>query len=210
MRADPDVVVADRSVDGVIASRQVLAAGFRPLERIAFLATGGDGERRPQDILRAGPAAAVLPLDPVRHEIVLLRQFRVAAHVANGKGDLVEIVAGHVEAHETPAETARRECVEEIGLVPSPLIELFSYFTSPGLLDEETTMFLGIVDASRLAQLGGLAGEGEKLHLMRVHIDGALAALADRRVQNGPLIIALQWLALNRARLDQILASASA
>ena len=165
MRADPDGAVADQSVDGVLASRQVLAAGFRPLERIAFLATGGDGERRPQDILRAGPAAAVLPLDPVRHEIVLLRQFRVAAHVANGKGDLVEIVAGHVDGDETPADTARRECVEEIGLVPSPLIELFSYFTSPGLLDEETTMFLGIVDASRLAIRDQLALQRQRFDI---------------------------------------------
>src|SRR3954453_19812898 len=116
MRAYPDVVIPDQSANGVIASRQVLAAVFRPLERLVFSATGSDTERRPQDILRAGRAAAVLPLDPACQEIVLLRQFRVAAQVTNGKGDLIEIVAGHVEGDETPADTAHRECVEEIGL----------------------------------------------------------------------------------------------
>ena len=75
---------------------------------------------RPIDVLRSGPAAAVLPIDPGRDELVLLRQFRLAAHLANGKGNLVEIVAGHVEENEEPAETARRECVEEIGVAPGP------------------------------------------------------------------------------------------
>jgi ADP-ribose pyrophosphatase len=31
---------------------------------------------------------------------------------------LVEIVAGHVEANEQPIATARRECIEEIGVAP--------------------------------------------------------------------------------------------
>ena len=39
---------------------------------------------------------------------------------------------------------------------------------------------------------------------MRVPIDAALAALAAGTVRNGPLIIALQWLALNRGRLREI------
>ncbi len=62
--------------------------------------------------------AAVLPVDLARDEVVLLRQFRLAAHLANGDGSLVEIVAGHVEANEQPVATARRECVEEIGVAP--------------------------------------------------------------------------------------------
>jgi ADP-ribose pyrophosphatase len=208
---DPDGAgIADAPSNGVVASREVLGTGFRSYERLRFIAADAKGERQPQDILRAGPAAAVLPLDLTRQEIVLLRQFRLAAHLANGKGNLIEIVAGHVEAPEKPEETARRECIEEIGLVPSPLIELFSYFTSPGMLDEETTLFLGIVDASRLPQLGGVPAEHEETLPMRVPIDAALAALSDRSVRNGPLIIALQWLALNRARLAEIVGSVPA
>jgi hypothetical protein len=37
-----------------------------------------------------------------------------------------------------------------------------------------------------------------------VPIDAALAALAGRAIRNGPLIVALQWLALNRCRLAEI------
>src|SRR3974377_1506560 len=99
--------IADEHADGVVASREILGAGFRSYERLQFVAAHGKGARRPQDILRAGPAAAVLPLDLVRQEIVLIRQFRLAAQLAEGSGNLIEIVAGHVEADEIGSTPAR-------------------------------------------------------------------------------------------------------
>src|SRR5262249_61813510 len=129
--------------------------------------------------------------DLSRGEVVLIRQLRLAAHLANGKGDRVEIVAGHVEANETPLATARRECVEEIGVAPDVLVELLSYLPSPGLIDEEITVFLGIVDASRAAVAEGAAAEREASALLRVPIDAALAALAGGALRNAPLIVAL-------------------
>ena len=195
--------IADDRADVVIADREVLAEGFRRYERLR-VRRSGENVPRPLDVLRSGPAAAVLPIDPGRDEVVLLRQFRLAAHLANGRGNLVEIVAGHVEADEQPAEAARRECVEEIGVAPGLLVELFTYLTSPGMSDEEITLFLGIVDASGVPERAGAAAEHEETVPMRVPIDAALAALAAGTVRNGPLIIALQWLALNRGRLSEI------
>jgi ADP-ribose pyrophosphatase len=195
--------IADDRADVVIAGREVLAEGFRRYERLR-VRRSGENVPRPLDVLRAGPAAAVLPIDPGRDEVVLLRQFRLAAHLANGRGNLVEIVAGHVEADEQPAEAARRECVEEIGVAPGLMVELFTYLTSPGMSDEEITLFLGVVDASGVPERAGAAAEHEETVPMRVPIDAALAALAAGTVRNGPLIIALQWLALNRGRLSEI------
>ena len=195
--------IADDRADVAIAGREVLAEGFRRYERLR-VRRGGENVPRPLDVLRTGPAAAVLPIDPGRDEVVLLRQFRLAAHLANGRGNLVEIVAGHVEADEQPAEAARRECVEEIGVAPGLLVELFTYLTSPGMSDEEITLFLGVVDASGVPERAGAAAEHEETVPMRVPIDAALAALAAGTVRNGPLIIALQWLALNRGRLSEI------
>src|SRR6266576_608979 len=196
----PGGPIADESADVTIAEREALAGGFRPYERLRAQCAGEGVETR--DLLRAGAAVAVLPIDLDRGEVVLIRQFRLAAQLANGRGNLVEIVAGHVEANETPCETARRECLEEIGVAPRLLVELFTYLTSPGLTDEEVTVFLGIVDASRAAVPA--AGEREASALLRVPTDAALAVLAAGTVRNGPLIAALQWLALNRARLADI------
>ena len=203
-----DDPITDDRADVVISGCEVLAEGFRRYERLRVVRKNEQAPR-PLDILRSGPAAAVLPIDLGRDEVVLLRQFRLAAHLANGNGNLVEIVAGHVEANEQPAETARRECVEEIGVAPGLLVELFTYLTSPGICDEEITMFLGVVDASRVPERAGAAAEHEETAPMRVPIDTALAALATRTVRNGPLIIALQWLALNRGRLSEIVRTSS-
>jgi ADP-ribose diphosphatase len=195
---DPEI--ADEPADVVIERREVLGRGFRSYERVQARRADGDVETR--DLLRAGAAVAVLPIDLDRDEVVLIRQFRLAAQLVNGKGDLVEIVAGHVEANEAHRETARRECLEEIGVAPRMLVELFTYLTSPGLTDEEVTVFLGIVDASGAAVPA--AAEREASALLRVPIEAALAALATGTVRNGPLVAALQWLALNRNRLHDI------
>ena len=137
----------------------------------------------------------------------MIRQFRPAAHLANGKGELMEIVAGRVEPGEQLAETARRECLEEIGVTPTALVELFSYLPTPGLTDEEVTFFVAAVDASRVPERTHPT-EGEYIRVMRVPIDTALAAFNEGTMRNGPLVVGLLWLALNRARVAEILRAA--
>jgi ADP-ribose diphosphatase len=206
----PSCPIADGPAAVTVSPPEVLAQGFRPYNRFRFTFHGQEAEPQTRDILRSGASVAVLPLDPSRGEIILLRQFRLPAHLANGNGCLFEIAAGHVEAHESGRETARRECAEEIGVVPEPLIELLTYFTTPGLCDEQITLYLGIVDASRIPERAGLATEHEETFPLRVPVDDALAALARGALHSGPLVLALHWLALNRARLDEIVRTGAA
>lgn len=53
-----------------------------------------------------------------------------------------EIPAGKVEKGEEPAETARREALEETGWEPQDLQHLLSMNTSPGLTDQVSHLFL--------------------------------------------------------------------
>ena len=122
--------------------------------------------------------AAVLPVDLARGEIVLIPQFRLSAHLANGHGELLEIVAGRVEAGESAADAARRECTEEIRVAPSALAELFSYLTSPGITDEEVTVFVAAVDATQVPPRVVDPAEGEHIETLRVSMNTAMAALA--------------------------------
>jgi len=115
-------------------------------------------------------------------------------------------VAGHVEAGETPPEAAMRECVEEIGVRPAALYPMLEFIPVPGSSDEHAFMFLGTVDAARIPERAGAADEKEATRPMRVPIDTALAALERGIMRNGFLILALQWLALHRDRLDTIVA----
>jgi len=197
--------IADRAADVTLQEPELLAKGFRAYRRYRLSITGEDGAKIEQtrDVVDGGKVVAVLPVDLARDEIVLIRQFRLPAHLRNRKGDLVEIVAGRVEPGEAPAAAARRECAEEIGVAPTGLAELFSYLTTPGLTDEEVTVFLAAIDASQVPERTQTGGE--MIRTLRVPIDAALDAIARNTIRNGPAIMALQWLALNRARLGALL-----
>jgi len=136
---------------------------------------------------------------------VLIRQFRLPAHLANGHGDLVEFVAGRVEAGESLAEAAQRECTEEIGIAPRGLAELFTFLSTPGVMDEEITMFVAAVDATRVREGALTTPDGEHVYVHRVSVEAALDALDRCTMRGSPLIIGLQWLALNRQRIPELL-----
>ncbi len=194
----------DRAANVTLSAPETLGKGFFDYQRYRVTLRAGTQTR---DVLRAGKVIAVLPIDVERGEIVMIRQFRPAAHLANGKGETMEIVAGRVEKGEELAESARRECQEEIGIAPKALVELFSYLPTPGLTDEEVTFFVAAVDASRVPERTHPT-EGEYITVMRVPIDAALDALTTGAMHNGPLVLALHWLAANRGRVADMLRAA--
>jgi ADP-ribose diphosphatase len=193
--------LADRRADVTLSPPERLAKSF--FDYLRFQVTLPRGEQT-RDVVRAGKVAAVLPIDVERDEIVMIRQFRLAAHLANDKGELLEIVAGRIEPGETAALAAQRECSEEIGVAPLALVELFSYLPTPGMTDEVVTFFLAAVDAADVPERTQPT-DGEYINVLRVPIDAALEALNRGVMRSGPLVIALQWLALNRDRLATLL-----
>jgi ADP-ribose pyrophosphatase len=199
-----EAMPADTHQDVTMSGPVLLARGYLPYERYNITFVSPDGQRvdHTRDVLRAGRVVGVLPIDVERDEVVLIQQFRLASHLATGKGNSIEIVAGYIEDDEPPAAAARRECLEEIGVSPRELLELFSFLPAPGTSDELATLFLAAVDASKVPEFAGYAAESEHTRPLRFSIDSALAALAKGTICNGYLILALQWLALNRRRLN--------
>jgi ADP-ribose pyrophosphatase len=200
------VSLRDLPVEISLSAPELLGRGFRAYQRYRYTLPGDDPkvEVRTHDLVQFGRIVGVLSVDIDRDEVVLICQFRLPAHLANGNGDLVEIVAGHVEPGEQLAQAAHRECLEEIGVAPSALTELFTYFPTPGASDERITLFLGIVDAAQVPDRAGAAAEREETVPLRVPIEAALAALSGDTMHNGLLVLALHWLALNRGRLREI------
>jgi ADP-ribose pyrophosphatase len=204
-RSDRETAIADRVADVAVSAPTTIAQGYMPYERfdVAIIRDDDDTLRQRRDVIRAGRVAAVLPIDLARREIVLIRQFRLPAHLATARGDMIEIVAGRVDGDESAPSAASRECQEEIGVVPHRLIELYSVLTTPGMTDEYVTFFLGFVDSSKVPARGGLVGETEDTRPFVVSIDAAIAALDGGAVYNGLMISALQWLALHRDRMPE-------
>ncbi|MCJ8144603.1 NUDIX hydrolase [Ancylobacter sp. A5.8] len=180
--------------------------GFRPYHRVVATLVGAGGAPlvQPRDILRVGPCIAALGYDPAAECLVLIHQFRVAGHLATGKGELVELVAGRVEPGESAEHAAARECVEEIGVPAQALTPIMAFMPSPGVTDEYVTLFLALIDSTALPSEAGEPSEAEYTRPFTVPVDEALALLD--APPPGPFInvfvrTALQWVALNRAKM---------
>ena len=202
-----DRELADRAGDVALPEPELLAKAYHDYWRYHATIKGADGApvEQQRDVLCAGKVVVVLPLDVARDELVLMRQFRLPAHLANGRGELIEIVAGRVEPGESLVEAARRECQEEIGVAPAAMVEVLTFLSTPGVTDEELTIYLAAVDASQVREGPHTTPDGERLTLFRVSVDEALAALARGTMRGSPVLIALQWLALNRQRVGELL-----
>lgn len=146
-------------------------------------------------------AAAVLPFDPVTERIILVKQFRIGALGAPSGAWLLEPPGGVIDAGETPEGAARREAWEEAGCRIGAMESILSCQPSPGVSDERVALYCGAVDAGALVPTGGRHDEGEFTEAVGLDLDAAIRDLGRGMLTAATLIIAVQWLALNRLRL---------
>lgn len=189
------------NTDVEILEKTVCFEGFFRVERYCLrhrLFNGNWSHPLTRELFERGHAAAVLPYDPIRDEVVLIEQFRAGALAAPGGPWLLEIVAGMIEAGETAEEVAKRESVEEADCVITDLISLYDYLVSPGGTTERVALFCGRVDATHAGGVHGAIDEGEDIKVHVVKLETALTWLNSGKLNSASVIIALQWLALNR------------
>jgi ADP-ribose pyrophosphatase len=198
-----DSPLTDAVAQVALSSPENRGGGIYRYERYRVELDGASLER---DVVRIGRVVVIVPVDLDRDEVVLIRQFRLGAHLALGLGDLIELPAGRVERDEDVADAARRECQEEIGVTPRTLVPIFDVMPSAGSSDEHMHFFLGVIDASMVPERAGAAHEQEDTRPLRVPIVRALDALNGGNLHYGAAVLGLQWLALNRARLREIVA----
>lgn len=194
----------DRPMEYEIRRKEVLYDGFFRLERYAVrhsLFAGGSSGTVVRELLERGHAAAVLPYDPVRDEIVLIEQFRIGALEMPGGAWLREIVAGIIKEGESAEEVVLREAKEEAGCVIEALEPIHHYLVSPGGTSEQITLFCGRVSSEGLGGLHGLDEEHEDIRATVVAFEEARRMLEGGQILSATPIIALQWLVLNRERL---------
>lgn len=156
-----------------------------------------------REVFERGQTVAVLPYDPLADAVVLIEQFRIGAYAAGLDPWLTEVVAGTIEAGEEAEDVARREVLEEAGCQVTALERIGTFLLSSGASSETTAMYCGRIDSRGVGGIHGLAHEGEDILVGVVPADEAIARVANGVISNGYAVIPLQWLALNRERLQK-------
>jgi ADP-ribose pyrophosphatase len=182
--------------------------GFYRLERLRLRHrkfSGGWSEPLNRELMVRRDAAGVLLYDPALDAVALIEQFRVGAvdrsAAEHGSPWLFELVAGLIDAGETPEDVARREAIEEAGCEVLALEPVFRLFSSPGGSNEFIHIYCGRADLRDAGGIYGLPEEHEDIRAHVVEFAAAVELMERGMLCNSHTIIAMQWLQLNRERL---------
>ena len=93
------------------------------------------GQQLDVEVVRHPGSVVIVPMTDAG-EVMLVRQYRHAV----GRW-MWELPAGSLKTGEVADAAAARECQEEIGLIPSKVERLGSFFPTPGYCDEEMVFF---------------------------------------------------------------------
>jgi ADP-ribose pyrophosphatase len=100
-----------------------------------------DGSKGELEIIRHPGASAIIPFlsDPAGEDpqILLIKQYRYAA-----EDFLYEVPAGRLDPGESPDACARRELMEETGCTAERVEPLYTFYTTPGFIDERIHGFI--------------------------------------------------------------------
>ncbi|HEX4112448.1 MAG TPA: NUDIX domain-containing protein [Stellaceae bacterium] len=194
--------------DVKISGKKPLYRGHFRLDLYRFrhrLHAGGWSKTIRREVFDRGGAVSLLLYDPDRDAVVLVEQFRLPALLGGGSGWQIEPVAGLLD-HPGEDETAvaRREAREEAGLkVAGELVPIHRILPSPGALTELVALYCARADSRRAGGIHGLAAEGEDIRVVVKPFRDAMRMLRAGEIANAHCVIALYWLAANRARLKR-------
>ena len=149
-----------------------------------------------REIAHRRVAAGCLLLNDASQQFALIEQFRVGALNDPYSPWHLEVVAGLLDGDESPEQCLIRECVEEAGCHIAHLEAIAAFYPSAGASSEYFHLYAAQAELPENGSVFGLPSEGEDI---RLHIfDYAMldALLDSGRLQNGVVILALQWLKL--------------
>jgi len=151
--------------------------------------------------LNRGDSTAVVLHDKRADTLVMTEQFRYPTY-EKGPGWLLELPAGVVEQGEDPADTMRREMLEETGYAVQTVRHIGTFYLSPGGSSERIVLYYAnATPQNQVARGGGVISEGEDIRVLVLKVDDVLKKIASGEIADAKTMVGLQWLQLNRASL---------
>ena len=186
-----------------IVSDTTLSQGWTRLSdyQLDYTDRNGETQRIKREVFHRTPAACILLHDRERDIVVLVKQFRLPAHLIGEPSFMIEVPAGLLDG-EDAEDAIRREAMEETGYRIRDVRFVFKALTSPGSVTEVIHFFHASIDLSdRINEGGGLADEHEDLEVLEFPLDKAVTMITDGEIIDAKTIMLLQWAVLNRAAL---------
>lgn len=186
-----------------ILKDETLSKNWYHLRNVTFDYTGSSGRtaRLKREVYDRGNGATILLYDVARKTVVLVRQFRMPAHLNQHSGWLIETPAGLLDGDQ-PEAAIRREAMEETGYAVGEVRHLFNAFMSPGAVTETISFFAAPVEAkSRTGTGGGLESEDEDIEILDLPFRQAMDMIGTGEICDAKTIMLLQWAALNLPEL---------
>lgn len=165
----------------VLRSRTVFKGKLVHLRVDRVMEPGGITANR--EIVCHPGSVVVLPELP-DGRLMLVRQFRYAA-----RRWLWELVAGGIDPGETVLEAARRELEEETGYRARTFRLLFTFFPSPGFVNEKMHLF----EARGLTRTKARPEADERIRLGRFTEAQLRRLLRARKIEDGKTLVGLLW-----------------
>jgi 8-oxo-dGTP pyrophosphatase MutT (NUDIX family) len=116
-------------------------------------------------------AVAVLVHDRASDALLLAKQYRYAI----GRW-IVDLPGGAGEVGELPEAAARRECEEELGLVPETLSPLHTFYPNPGRAAWPVHLFFADVTRAGTAAVDDETEQVELARMTPAEVDALIAA----------------------------------
>jgi nudix-type nucleoside diphosphatase (YffH/AdpP family) len=182
-----------------ILSTRSLYDGWTTLRLVRVLLDSGEVVNR--EVEDHGDAVAVLPYDPVRRMVMLVRILRTPALLRAGRVTLLECPAGLLEEAD-PAAAARREASEEVGLALHDMEHVGRVWTSPGISAEQMDLYLAPYSAAdRVNAGGGIASEHEAIEVTELRLDVVWTMVERGELDDMKTLALMQALRLRHAEL---------
>jgi ADP-ribose pyrophosphatase len=162
-----------------LATRRIYSGSVLDLDVDEVAEPGG--VRATREVVRHQGSVCALPVES-DGRLVLVRQYRYAVDAL-----VWELPAGRIDPGEDPEAGARRELEEEVGLRPSRLEPLLTFFTTPGFCDETLHLFR----ATGLAQVAARPEPDERIEARRVSRDEARAMIQRGEIRDAKTLLAL-------------------
>ena len=140
-----------------------------------------NGRLTTREIAEHSHSVCAVPID-AQGNVLMVRQYRKPIEM-----ELLEVVAGGIEANEDPYEAALRELQEEIGHTAGNLQLLSRFWVSPGWCTEYMHAYL----ATDLTPASLAADDDENISVVRVPLDSVLGLIESGEIQDAKSIASL-------------------